>query len=125
MIEPSPGPLVDQEVVQARGGVGRRPRPASWRRACASSCSMRVVAGPDLAQEEAVHDPRGLHELGERVALVLGQRRDVGADVGRRERAVILELVSDGIAAAGWAESFTGVSRRRDADAAATNGSEQ
>ena len=44
---------------------------------------MPFVAGPDLAQEQRVHDPAGLDELRERLLLVRGQLRQVGANLRR------------------------------------------
>ena len=45
----------------------------------------RLVAGPDLAEEEPVDDARRLDHLHERAPLALRQARHVGADVHRRE----------------------------------------
>ena len=38
----------------------------------------RLVAGPHLAQEQRVHDPRRLHQLGQRLALAGRQDGHVG-----------------------------------------------
>jgi hypothetical protein len=44
-----------------------------------------VVTSPDLPQEEAVHDPRRLDEMSERLPLAVGELRQVGAYVRRDE----------------------------------------
>ena len=62
-------------------------------------------------EEEAVHQLRGLDQFRQRAALAVGQRRDIGADLGRRETAAIVgQLTSDGMGSAVWTRSFTGSS---------------
>ena len=97
MIEAIPRPLVDQEVAEAgRRGAGR-PRPHRLRGARREVLQHRVVAGPDLAQEQGVHDPGRVDQPRERVALVFRQRREIGADVrGREARRHLLELGKSG-----------------------------
>ncbi len=92
VIQARPGPLVDQKIVQAgergveavrvsRTTRGARPGDGLAREILEHG----FVARPGLPHEEAVHQLRGVHEPGESAALAVGQRRDVGADVGRRE----------------------------------------
>ena len=45
----------------------------------------RLVARPDLPEEERVEDLRGLDELRERLPLVRRQRRDVSGNINRRK----------------------------------------
>ena len=85
VIEAVPRAFVDQEVVQARRGRARRARPDRTGGALRQILEHGVVAGPDLTQEQRVHDARGLDQPRERLALVFGQGREVGADIGRRE----------------------------------------
>ncbi len=80
-VEAGPGTLVQQEVVQAGTGFRRRVDEGLAR----ELLEQGVVAGPDLAQEDRVHDACGLDQLCQRAALAGRQRRDVGADVDRRE----------------------------------------
>ena len=86
VIEPRPGSLVDQEVVQPR---------AAERRVVARQIQQhRLVAVPDLPQEQRVEDLRGLDQLGQRLPLVGRQRRDVGGEIdGRKARGHRLEFL--------------------------------
>ena len=77
MIEPRPRALVEQEVAQPRLAFGRTVVEQTEQRG--------LVAGPDLAQEQRVHDARGLDQPGKRLALVGRQRRHVGANLDRRK----------------------------------------
>ena len=49
----------------------------------------RLVARPDLAQEECVDDPRGLDHPRQRAPLALGQAAEIGADLDGAKRALI------------------------------------
>ena len=85
VIESRPRTFVDQEVMQA--GLGGSPfrsgRPSHD--VTTQLLQQGVVTGPDLPQEEAVHDPRRLDQLSERLPLAVGELREVGADVRRHE----------------------------------------
>ncbi len=77
VIETRPRSLVDQEVVKtgaARGGLILR-----------QIEQHRLVAGPDLAQEQGVDDFRRLDQLREHLPIGRGELRQIGADLGRRE----------------------------------------
>ena len=77
VIEPRPRPLVDEEVAE--------PRPAERVVVGDERRQHRLVAGPHLAQEERVHHLRRPHHVRQGAALGVGQGRDVGRQVGRRE----------------------------------------
>jgi hypothetical protein len=77
VIEARPRALVDQEVVQAR---------LPERRAIARQLDEQGrIAGPDLLEEQPVHQAGRLDHLRKRRCLIRGQRADVRADLDGRE----------------------------------------
>ena len=103
MIEPRPRALVDQEVVELGLALGRpirgQVRQQAW------------VAGPDLLEEEAVHEHRGLDELRERLPLRSGEVRstDGASSTGAKRRILASSAVVAGAGAAGAGDGGGGL----------------
>ena len=85
VIEPGPGPLVDEEIVQPRFSL-RLPRIGSCRpfghRRVRKILEHRVVARPHLPEKQAVHQFRRFNQLRERPPLAFWKSGHVGADLG-------------------------------------------
>ena len=73
VIEPRPRTLVDQEVVQAGAAASAAACGRRRQRVARQLLQQRVVAGPDLAQEQRVDDARGLDQPGQRLAIAVAQ----------------------------------------------------
>src|SRR5919108_28405 len=77
VIDARPRALVDQEIVETRAPA-RSVVPYE-------TGEERLVAAPHLPQEQRIHDFRGLDDVRERFTLVLRQRGNIRAEIGRRE----------------------------------------
>ena len=84
-IEARPGPFVEQKVVQARAALGS---------VVANEVQEhRLVAEPDLPQEQRVHQLRRLHQLAQHLAIGNRQCREIRSKIGRsKARGLLLEL---------------------------------
>ena len=77
VIEPRPRSFVDQEVVQPGATLGRL--------VLRQVEQHGLVTGPDLPQKQRVDNLRRLDQLCQHTAIRGGDRRQVGANLGRRK----------------------------------------